>query len=177
MCLVLVLLLRISGLASFSPAAASTATSEMCHRQRHGREAAGAGGLASADTVFSGTILELFPGHHATSGGHPGVVRVRSVYKGDPGIERFPVVVEGFGSPEFCWKPARKVQKRAKEFGLQTSSSSTIHINLQMSHFLMAKLTFLRKRRRLHSEEEEEEDAIRYRVGGTGFSRTIPAFV
>ena len=121
MCLVLVLLLRISGLA--------TATSETCRRQRHGgREAAGAGagGLANADTVFSGTILELFPGHHATSGdhatsggGHPGVVRVRSVYKGDPGIERFPVVVEGFGSPEFCWNPSRKVQKTAEEFGLQ----------------------------------------------------------
>ena len=138
MCLVLVLLLRVSGLAT-------AATSEMCRRQRHGRDAAaGAGGLANADTVFSGTILELFPGHgHATSGGrhatsaggHPGVVRVRSVYKGDPGIERFPVVVEGFGSPEFCWKPSRKVQKTAEEFGSQ-NIQLRIDRNLQMSHFL-----------------------------------------
>ena len=127
MCLVLVLLLRISGLA--------TATSETCHRQRHGREAAGAGaggGLASADTVFSGTILELFPGRHATSGGHPGVVRVRSVYKGDPGIERFPVVVEGFGSPEFCWKPSRKVQKASQ--GIWITKYSFIYRNLQFEN-------------------------------------------
>ena len=48
--------------------------------------------------------------------GHPGVVRVRSVYKGDMGVERFPVVVEGFGSPKFCWKPSRKVQKRQSDF-------------------------------------------------------------
>ena len=128
MCLVLVLLLRISGLA--------TATGGTCRRQqRHGREAAGAGagGLANADTVFSGTILELFPGHQATSGGgHPGVVRVRSVYKGDPGIERFPVVVEGFGSPEFCWKPSRKVQKSTN--GILSTKCSTIDRNLQMGH-------------------------------------------
>ena len=76
--------------------------------------------IDDADTVFSGTILELFP-NPATiprGGGHPGVVRVRSVYKGDMGIERFPVVVEGFGSSKFCWKPARKVRvKKAKRFG------------------------------------------------------------
>ena len=131
----LVLLLRILGLVT-------AATSETCRRQRHGRDAAAAGGLANADTVFSGTILELFPGHHATSGGgHPGVVRVRSVYKGDPGIERFPVVVEGFGSPEFCWKPSRKVQKTAEEFG---SQNVLLLIEICKCHISLAKLTFLR---------------------------------
>ena len=37
------------------------------------------------DTVFSGTILELLPAA-ANSGGRPGVVRVRSVYKGGNSI-------------------------------------------------------------------------------------------
>ena len=34
--------------------------------------------------------------------------------KGDVGIERFPVVVEGFGSSRLCWKPSRKVETKLK---------------------------------------------------------------
>ena len=111
------LLLQILGLVLFAvlsrlTAAMSSATSEMCRRrQRHERSGGEEDRALDADTVFSGTILELFP-IAASAGGHPGVVRVRSVYKGDLGIERFPVVVEGFGSSKFCWKPNRKVQKR-----------------------------------------------------------------
>ena len=97
--------------AALFPRLSIAAASDMCdrHRQRHGRDAA-EGAAVEADTVFSGTILELFPSHATSVGGHPGVVRVRSVYKGDLAIERFPVVVEGFGSSKFCWIPSRKVK-------------------------------------------------------------------
>ena len=123
--LLLLLLLRILGIAVLprsSSASSLSATSEIvCHRheRRSGGEADGTV-TDDADTVFSGTILELFPNHATSRGGHPGVVRVRSVYKGDMGIERFPVVVEGFGSSKFCWKPARKVRIKGEKVELLT---------------------------------------------------------
>jgi hypothetical protein len=72
--------------------------------------------VAAADSVFTATILELLPSRTALPqpplivSSSAAVVRVRSVYKGDVDIETRLVVVEGFGSTEFCFQ--RQAQLR-----------------------------------------------------------------
>lgn len=79
------------------------------------------------DTIFTGKILEYItfekPKSSFKAGELPALVQVKTVYKGDPGLESHLVVVQGFGAKHFC-SPRRQSRKFRGLRGRQNKAES-----------------------------------------------------